>query len=151
MSTEAVRSRCRRAVTGSAGGIAPMTGLLKYWGPPLAWAALIFLLSSSSLERAPALDKPLADKAAHAVFFAVLSALLIRALHRGCSLSWGRAAVLAFVITSTYGGLDEYHQSFVPRRSPELADWVADTTGALVGLGIFAVCYRQRNSRLNIV
>lgn len=126
-----------------------MTGLLKFWGPPLAWAALIFLLSSSSLERAPVLDKPLADKAAHAVFFAVLSLLLIRALHRGCSLSWGRAAVLAIVITSIYGGLDEYHQSFVPRRSPELADWAADTAGALAGLGISAVYCRQRNSRLN--
>jgi len=126
-----------------------MSGLLKYWGPPLAWAALIFVLSSLSLEQVPTIDKPLADKAAHAVFFSILAVLLVRAFHRGSSLSWGRAAVLAIVITSMYGALDEYHQSFVPRRAPDLADWVADTTGALAGLGGAAVWCRRRNSQRN--
>ncbi len=126
-----------------------MKRFLKYWGPPLAWAALIYLLSSSSLEQAPELGRPFADKAAHALFFAILSVLLYRALHRGSKLSRGRAALLAIAITSAYGGLDEYHQSFVPRRSPELADWAADTTGALVGLGVVAVRNRHRNLRLN--
>ena len=29
-----------------------------------------------------------------------------------------------------YGATDEWHQSFVPGRSTELADWIADTAGA---------------------
>ncbi len=125
-----------------------MAGFVKYWGPPLAWATLIFLLSSSSLKHAPALDQPLSDKAAHAVFFGILSLLLFRAFHRVAAFSWGRAALLAVVITSLYGALDEYHQSFVPMRSLELADWVADTMGALVVMGIVAIRCRQRDTRL---
>ncbi len=128
-----------------------MARCVKTWGPPLLWAALIFLLSASSLKHAPALDRPLADKVAHAVFFAVLALLLYRALRRGPALSWGRAALLAVVITSMYGALDEYHQSFVPARSPELADWVADTLGALLVLGVVAIRHRQRGSRLKTV
>jgi VanZ family protein len=128
-----------------------MARFVKYWGPPLAWAALIFLLSSSSLQHAPSLDRPLADKAVHAVFFAVLALLIYRALFRGAAFPWGRAAVLAMVITSIYGALDEYHQSFVPLRSPELADWVADTIGALLVLVGVAVRQRHRGSRLNRV
>ena len=124
-----------------------MAGILKHWGPPLIWAALIFLLSSSSLDQVPTLDLFLADKAAHVVFFGVLALLLFRVFRRWSALSWGRAAMLAIVVTSLYGVLDEIHQSFVPGRSPELADWVADTTGACAGLAIVAMCCRIRGPR----
>ncbi len=124
-----------------------MAGILKHWGPPLIWATLIFLLSSSSLDQVPTLDMFLADKAAHAAFFGVLSVLLFRVFHRWSALSWGRAAMLAIVVTSLYGVLDEIHQSIVPGRSPELADWVADTTGAFAGLAIVAMRCRIREPR----
>lgn len=127
--------------------IVPMAGFLTHWGPPLIWAALIFLLSSSSLDQLPSVHNSQADKAAHAIFFGILSVLLFRLFHRWSALSWGRAAILAIVVTSLYGVSDEFHQSFVPERSPELADWVADTIGAFVGLTIVAIFCRNREPR----
>jgi VanZ family protein len=32
------------------------------------------------------------------------------------------------------GALDEWHQDFIPRRSMSFADWIADSSGALVGI-----------------
>ena len=94
--------------------------------PAAAWASLIFLLSSQP--RLP--DLPLTfdgvDKAAHALFFGILCAWVVFGVgHRG------KAALIAGVVaTSLYGAFDEVHQMFVPGRSPDVLDWIADTTGA---------------------
>ncbi|MBI3568990.1 MAG: VanZ family protein [Gemmatimonadetes bacterium] len=52
---------------------------------------------------------------------------------------------------SCFGALDEWHQQFIPGRSMELGDWIADTTGALLGF-LFStfmagVVLRRRDSR----
>lgn len=44
------------------------------------------------------------------------------------------ALITAFVLASAYGASDEWHQSFVTGRSAAVADWVADSVGAAVGL-----------------
>jgi VanZ family protein len=41
-------------------------------------------------------------------------------------------AALAVLMTAVYGALDEWHQSFVPGRFPERADFYADVLGAAV-------------------
>ena len=46
-----------------------------------------------------------------------------------------RAAAGAWVIAVAYAASDEWHQSFVPGRSPDAADWFADAVGALAGAG----------------
>lgn len=38
---------------------------------------------------------------------------------------------LAVLMTAAYGAFDEYHQRFTPERTPEVADWLADTLGAV--------------------
>ncbi|GHT66612.1 hypothetical protein FACS1894110_10600 [Spirochaetia bacterium] len=52
---------------------------------------------------------------------------------------WQRPGValllLAAVISSVYGIIDEIHQSFVPGRDCNIWDWLADTIGALLGAG----------------
>ena len=35
-----------------------------------------------------------------------------------------------------YAVLDEWHQSFVPGRNPDIADWLADAAGVAVGYTI---------------
>jgi VanZ family protein len=37
-----------------------------------------------------------------------------------------------------YGALDEWHQSFVPGRELSAGDWVADSTGVMLGLLLFS-------------
>jgi VanZ family protein len=38
---------------------------------------------------------------------------------------------------SLYGVSDEIHQAFVPGRSSDVLDWMADTAGTLVALYLF--------------
>jgi VanZ family protein len=40
---------------------------------------------------------------------------------------------MIIAVVSVFGAVDEWHQSFIPRRSMSFADWIADSSGALVG------------------
>jgi len=100
------------------------------WAPAVAWAALIFLLSARSTTAVP-LEHGL-DKFAHFGAYAVLGAALGRArLHH----RWPLAVPLALGLL--YALSDELHQAFVPGRTAEAADWVADALGTLAGLLLF--------------
>lgn len=102
-----------------------------WWSLAVAWAALIFGLSSRSDVPEPGTwwIPPHADKLVHAVLFAALAWAIGLALR--CSrVPWWRAALIAFLGASAYGITDELHQRSVPGRSPDVMDWVADTVGA---------------------
>ena len=109
------------------------------WGPVLAWMGLIFVLSAQSQLPTPQeywLDV-LVEKSAHTFEFAVLGALLSRALAGGRSPSWrvmGTAVLLAWI----YALLDEWHQSFVPGRSADWHDVVFDWLGAVLGAWLWS-------------
>jgi VanZ family protein len=47
------------------------------------------------------------------------------------------------VICFTYGAFDEIHQIFIPNRSAELLDWIADILGATSG-GLLAYFFLKR-------
>ncbi|MBU1693541.1 MAG: VanZ family protein [Verrucomicrobia bacterium] len=114
---------------------------LFYWLPPAAWAAAIFGLSSlSSLPRPPAY--PGEDKVLHALFFAILALWLLRALTGERRIRLGKAAALAFLAASLYGAFDEVHQYFVPPRTMDAADWLADSLGAAVVFVVAVVAAR---------
>jgi VanZ family protein len=55
-----------------------------------------------------------------------------------------------FIIITLYGLVDEIHQLFVPNRSAEFYDWLADTLGGLLGLIIvyFFIKMITRNKSL---
>lgn len=101
------------------------------YGPAILWAGLIFW--SSSLPVPPVLEGLPAgsDKVAHLIEYGILSYLLTRAL-RGTSPGRhpGRMAVVVVLITSLYGAFDEFHQSFVPFRTVDPLDVLADAAGA---------------------
>ena len=99
-----------------------------FW--PLAIAALIFLASSRSHVAAPHVSN--IDKVAHFSVYGLLATLVCR-LGRG----W-RAAGWALLAVSAFGVTDEWHQSFVPGRSTEFLDWVADTSGAALAVALYA-------------
>ena len=69
---------------------------------------------------------------AHFVEYAVLGALLLLAMPRSAR-RWA-ALTAAVAIASLYGITDEFHQSFVPGRVPDIADWAVDTAGALTAV-----------------
>ena len=105
---------------------------------PLLVAAVIFFASSRESVSAPEIVN--IDKVAHFAVYGLLATLLVR-------LGQGRRAVwLALLATSFYGASDEWHQSFVPGRSSEVTDWVADTTGATLAIALYRLWpwYRTR-------
>lgn len=105
-----------------------------YWPPLLALA--IFLASGQSQLAAPDLSWPISqDKLLHFLVFGLLCTSLQRT-PRLRQMGW-RGALMAALLTGTYGALDELRQSLTPGRQVELADAVADVCGALVA----SVCY----------
>jgi len=75
------------------------------------------------------------DKSGHTIGYALLGALLLRALAGGrlSGVTWGRA-VAAVVLATLYGVSDEFHQAFVPGRSADRFDVLADGIGATVAV-----------------
>ncbi|MDR1788973.1 MAG: VanZ family protein [Opitutaceae bacterium] len=67
------------------------------------------------------------DKVAHFFVFGLVATLILRQLA-----TTRRPALLAVLLTSLYGALDEIHQAFTPGRDAGVADWIADTLGASV-------------------
>ncbi len=92
-------------------------------------AVTIFLASTRSQVAAPGITN--FDKIAHFSVYGLLATLLVR-LGRG-----PRSVVLALLATSLYGASDEWHQYFVPGRSCELGDWVADTLGGALAIALY--------------
>ena len=96
----------------------------RWWWAAALWAGLIFWLSSSPDAQGGVnlLDLiPYGDKLAHAAAFGLLASFIYLA---------SRGAWLAVVAASLYGVTDELHQHFVPGRTADVADWIADTAGA---------------------
>ncbi len=107
--------------------------------PPLLYMGLIFFLSAQS--SFPMLPSGLwsYDKVIHGCEYAVLGLLVSRAL---AMLGAPARFALAVAIASLYGVSDELHQYFVPGRSSEVLDAVADACGSLVGAGAWQVLAR---------
>jgi VanZ family protein len=114
------------------------------WGPALAGALVLFGLSE--LRSVPAALEPLTRIPSLLIHVMIYTAF-------GLTLAWARvrtgeggldperagrvrthAPFLGLGIV--YGALDEWHQSFVPGRTPSVLDWLADVTGVIIGYGM---------------
>lgn len=108
------------------------------WIWPFAVAALIFAASSRSHVRSPGLTR-IDDKIAHFAIYGLLATLV-------CRVGGGwRGAVWSLLAVSAFGASDEWHQSFVPGRDSDVADWVADTLGAALAIGLYVEWPWYRN------
>ena len=96
----------------------------------VAWAALIFGLSSvSDLSSGLGGWDLVLRKLAHATEYAILGALLLRALRHP---NWAVALGIAYAIS------DEIHQSFVPGRQGSPLDVLIDSAGVIAGVVLAA-------------
>lgn len=100
-----------------------------HWAWAVAVAATVFVASGRSQVASPGIVD--FDKVAHGLVFGLIATLVARSF-RSRRLAW-----VAIVITSAYGGADEFRQSFTAGRSVEFADWVADTAGALLAVTLY--------------
>ena len=98
----------------------------------IAWAGVIFYLSSQSSIDTPALF-PGQDKLFHMMAFGVLGFLFMGSMKTTTSGYRIGQVWLVVILVVLYGLLDEFHQYFVPGRTVEFYDALADATGALLG------------------
>ena len=107
------------------------------WLAVFAWMALTVILSTFPVDRIQP-SVPDADKLGHAAVYCVLALLCARAWHRHGS-SPAAAIERAMALVLVFGALLEFVQGFVG-RDPSMGDWLADGTGALVGVGLWKAC-----------
>lgn len=105
---------------------------------PLLIALTLFTVSGQTQVATPPGFSFHPDKIGHFAVFAALATSLARLpeFRRPGS----RGPLLAFLLASLYGGLDEWRQSFTPGRTVEFDDWIADTLGALTATLLYTRC-----------
>jgi VanZ family protein len=106
---------------------------LRYWLPLIAYCLFIIIQSHFPAPKAvPSL--PFFDKLLHTAGYALLGLLFCRAYHFRWPQVSSRTLVRASVLSAALFGLsDEIHQYFVPFRSAEALDVLADTVGGFLG------------------
>jgi len=87
-------------------------------------------------------------KAAHVLAFFALGVCAANTV-RQVVVRRGRVFVVSLLWCAAYGALDELHQHFVPGRAMMWQDWVIDTVGALVGVGVVLLVHRRAGKRSN--
>jgi len=97
------------------------------------YCAVIFWESAQSRPVKTEIHFPMDDKVAHLVLYGGLAAVVsvgIRRNGKPVRAAWQFFAPIGFA--TLYGVTDEFHQLFVPLRSCDVFDVVADATGATV-------------------
>ncbi len=111
----------------------------------LFYALLIFGVSAIPSLTAPPLGIVLEDKIVHFFEFGVFSFLLFLAFyHSGSGFVRRHVSLFSSTVAVIYALSDELHQKFVPGRTCEFLDFVADCLGiALVQIGIWLYLKRR--------
>jgi VanZ family protein len=141
------------------------------WWPALAWAVVISSFSTHyfTSERTGHIIIPILHwlfprlplhtlqfihhvirKCGHFIEYFIFSLLILRGIRAGrheTRLAW---AALAILLVAGYAALDEFHQRFVPGRTPAMSDVLLDTTGGATAQAVaalFALWYHIREER----
>ena len=126
-----------------------MVNFTRYQLPLFIWAILIYWISS--IETLPHVEIPIIspDKLAHVGVYFIFCWFSRRALYFQVAVPFLKrwSFVGAFLLTCLYGYLDEVHQLYVPGRSYEYYDMLADAIGALLFLAFFAISKRWQERR----
>ena len=112
------------------------TLLLIYLPLAVYWVSL-FILTTLPVDTFPYLFQ-YQDKIEHFFAYGFLAFLLTLALffQRRSRIISSNAFLFAFIFIVIYGAVDELHQLFVPGRFCDIFDWIADTIGGALGIGI---------------
>jgi VanZ family protein len=83
---------------------------------------------------------PYFDKVLHFIAYALLGALFLRAFNiTRIKHHLKLIIILSIILSSLYGISDEIHQSFVPFRTADVMDALADIIGSAFGVGVFSL------------
>jgi len=112
--------------------------LLVYRLPIVLYMGLVLALSINPMpERMPEYWQ--IDKLYHFCAYLMMSVLWARAIYNGTPGRPGmRVLVTAAVLTISFGALVEVYQSFIPYRSGDVLDAVANGAGGFAGVVVYA-------------
>lgn len=113
---------------------------MRRWLPPLLWAGVILFGTSLPQDAIPVSTSNI-DKVLHFSIYTVFAFLVTRQISEDVS-RW-RAVAIALLVIALFGAADEWHQRFIPGRSTELADWLADMAGGVAGAFAFALFFHK--------
>ena len=108
--------------------------LIFYW---------LLILTLTSLPGYDMPDVKINDKIEHFLAFGGLGFLLYLSLriqdkfHLFKKLPW----LFTFLFVALYAAFDELHQLFIPGRSCDINDWIADIIGVNIGIAIMALLF----------
>ena len=103
--------------------------IVKWWLPVIAWAGLIFYLSSiPGLSTGLEYDTPI-RKTAHVMEYLFLTFLLYRAFKGTFQLDPLSLVFYPAILSFFYAASDEFHQTFVPHRHGAFSDVLIDGIG----------------------
>jgi VanZ family protein len=107
---------------------------IRQWLPFILWMALIFAVSSIPRLSGEQFGMPRwSDKVAHFIEYAILAFLFYRGEGGGRWRLGVPAWLLVIVAGIAIGGVDEFHQRFVPGRDSNIIDLAADAAGVVTG------------------
>ena len=105
--------------------------------PAIVWASFILILTSIPTLSAPSLGIDFEDKLYHFIVYFVFGLLLARAGMQRQNSRMTVGLFYAFLMGTTFGVLDELHQTFIPGRTCDFWDATADAIGILAGVLVF--------------
>ncbi|MBU0507741.1 VanZ family protein [bacterium] len=103
------------------------------------WTTAVLALALSPDTRTAWLVKTLGDKLIHALAFAGGAIVWVRALQTSARLNLTLAMAAGSVVVLLVGAAIELLQSYVPTRSSDVRDFVADLLGVLFALLCLAI------------
>ena len=122
-------------------------GLILRMSPLLLVMGIIYFLSSLPGDRLVLPDIVNIDKIAHMAIYGLLAFTVFYAFGSRLRRLYPRLIpLLVILICTLYGVSDEFHQSFVPNRSPDVFDVMADSTGAVLVCIISTAYLRKKKS-----
>jgi len=116
--------------------------------PMILVMGTIFILSSQPGDTLSLPDIPNIDKVLHAGIYGLLALTTLFAVGKELISAHPRpVAFLVLLFCALYGLSDEFHQSFIPGRTPSVWDLFADTTGAVLMVFLWLRFFLQNDKR----
>lgn len=138
---------------------------LMSWTALILWLVLIFYLSAQLVNKSNGLSKAVTEaileivapssnfninrinhlvrKNAHFFAYLILGILVINVFKRS-GIKIFKGIMLSLVFCILYAISDELHQLFVPGRGAQVKDVVIDSSGAVVGIGVYVAAIKSK-------
>jgi VanZ family protein len=126
------------------------SNFVRYHLPTLFWGAVIITLMSIPTNYIPKVHILGYDKLGHSAFFLLLGFLVYRSIEHSKlkPKSSYRSIQFMLIIVGSFGYLSELYQHFIPGRSTDFYDWIADLIGAFGSVIIIFIYNYYKNKKL---